>query len=65
MTPRQIKLRRMELGLETSELARALHLTERELVQIEAGENRFYETAAFEDAFAELEERVFGTYAGA
>lgn len=65
MTPNQIKLRRLELGLSTSELAAALEITENELRLIEAGESNIYATASFEEAFAQLEEREFLTFVGA
>lgn len=65
MKPNQIKVRRMELGLTVAELAAALQLTENELLMIEAGDTAFCESDAFEDTFAEFEERVFYTFAGA
>jgi transcriptional regulator with XRE-family HTH domain len=65
MTPNQIKLRRLELGLTVAELANALQITENELLQIETGKSALYESKAFEEAFECLEEIAFGTYAGA
>lgn len=65
MTPNQIKLRRLELGLTIGELAAALEITEIELRQIESGQSSVYTTAAFEEAFAQLEEREFLTFVGA
>lgn len=65
MTPNQIKLRRMELGLSVAELAAVLEITENELLEIEAGNSPYCETRAFEDAFAFLEECVDATFVGA
>lgn len=55
----------MELGLTVAELAAALQLTENELLRVESGDTAICETDAFDDAFAEFEERVFATFAGA
>ena len=65
MTPNQIKLRRLELGLTVSELATCLQITTNELLKIESGESKAYADRAFEEAFERLEEVVFGTFAGA
>jgi predicted transcriptional regulator len=65
MTPSQMKCRRLELGLTEDELAFALNITEEEVRRIEAGESDFCYCARFEDAFATLEERVFGLLVGA
>jgi transcriptional regulator with XRE-family HTH domain len=65
MTPNQIKVRRLELGMTVAELARELDITERELTQIENGQNTWFVTQAFEKAFERLEERAFATYMGA
>ena len=64
MTPTQITSRRLELGLSVGELAAILHLTERELLQIERGQCGQAVFEAIEDAFGMLEERLFATYAG-
>ena len=65
MTPNQIKCRRLELGLTVGELAGVLNVTENELTAIESGASQLYMSKAFEEAFAVLEERVFGTFCGA
>ena len=65
MTPNQIRCRRLELGLTVSELAGVLNVTENELTSIENGTSQLYMSEAFEEAFAILEERVFGTFCGA
>lgn len=65
MTPRQIKLRRLELGLSVAELAAELQVTEKELTAIEEGVSTLYETKAFEEAFERLEERAYATCVGA
>ncbi|MFZ2493236.1 MAG: helix-turn-helix domain-containing protein [Thermoanaerobaculia bacterium] len=65
MTPNQIKLRRLELGLSLSELAAALEITETELQLIESGQSDLYTNAGMEEAFALLEEREFLTFVGA
>ena len=65
MTPAQIKLRRLELGLTVAEFAYVLNLTPGELEQIESGACRSYMDQPFEEAFALLEERLFASYAGA
>ena len=65
MTPGQIYRRRVELGLSVAELAEILMVTERELEAVEAGQSHMCTTAAFEEAFAILEERAFATFVGA
>ena len=65
MTPGQIRRRRVELGLSVAELAEILMITERELEAVEAGQSYMCTTAAFEEAFAILEERAFATFVGA
>ncbi|MGZ8868067.1 MAG: hypothetical protein ACXW2P_06960 [Thermoanaerobaculia bacterium] len=65
MTPAQIRLRRLELGLTVAEFAYVLNLTPRELEQIECGGCRSYMDQPFEEAFALIEERLFASYAGA
>jgi transcriptional regulator with XRE-family HTH domain len=65
MTPNQIKVRRLELGLTVEEFASCLQITENELRRIESGESRIFESEAFEEAFSCLEEIAFATYAGA
>ena len=65
MNPTQIRRRRLELGLTVGELAMILNVTESELSAIENGSSELYMSAAFEEAFAILEERVFGTFCGA
>ena len=65
MTPTQIRARRVELGLTVAELASVLNVTENELSAIESNSSQLYMSEAFEEAFEVLEERVFGTFAGA
>lgn len=65
MTPNQVTCRRLELGLTVEELAFALNIEESELRRVEAGESAFCCSAAFEEAFDVLEERVFGLLVGA
>jgi transcriptional regulator with XRE-family HTH domain len=65
MTPNQVKCRRLELGLTLPELAFALNVDEAELRRIEAGESSGCCSEEFEEAFALLEERVFGLLVGA
>jgi predicted transcriptional regulator len=65
MKPHEIKRRRLELGLTVAELAETLQVTQRELLLIESGDSRLYESAAFEEAFEVLEESVARTYHGA
>jgi len=65
MTPSQITRRRRELGLTLDEMAFALNMTENELRCIEEGLSERCRCAEFEEAFATLEERVFGLYVGA
>lgn len=65
MTPSQMKLRRLELGLTENELAFALNITEEEVRRIEAGQSDFCYCAQFQEAFDALEERVFGLLVGA
>jgi predicted transcriptional regulator len=65
MTPNQIKCRRLELGLTVDEFAFALNISEDEMLRIEAGESDYCRCEAFEEAFAVLEERVFGLMVGA
>ena len=64
MTPRDITLRRLEIGLTCDELAFALHIQPAEMRKIEAGESEHYLTEEFQEAFAALEERVFGLMVG-
>jgi predicted transcriptional regulator len=65
MTPNQIRLRRLELGLTVEELAWALDISNDEMERIEAGLSEYCRCAEFEEAFAELEQRVFGLFVGA
>jgi transcriptional regulator with XRE-family HTH domain len=64
MTPNQVKSRRLELGLTIPELAFALNVDEMELRRIETGESAGCCSPDFEEAFALLEERVFGLLIG-
>ena len=63
MTPKQVRVRRVELELTVDELAFALGIDAKELQKIESGESNV--TKPFEDAFDRFEECVFGTFAGA
>ena len=65
MTPAEIVTRRMELELTVSELAFALNIAPDELRRIEAGQSNAHLTPEFNEAFAALEERVFGLMVGA
>lgn len=65
MKPHEVQSRRIELGLTVSELGYALNIDPDDLRRIEAGESDLCRCAAFEEAFAEFEERIFGTFAGA
>jgi len=65
MTPNQLKLRRLELGLTEDEMAFALNITVDEVRRIEAGQSDFCYCAQFQDAVDALEERVFGLLVGA
>jgi predicted transcriptional regulator len=65
MTPNQIRCRRVELGLTIEELALALGISADEMRRIEAGESDYCLCAAFEEAFAVLEQRAFGIFVGA
>lgn len=65
MTPEQVRMRRIELGLTIEELAWALDMDETDLRRIESGDNALSRSRLFEDAFDRFEERVFGTFVGA
>ena len=65
MNAHEVKSRRLELGLTVRELAFAINIQEEELIRVEAGQSDLCRRRAFEDAFDEFEERVFGTFAGA
>jgi transcriptional regulator with XRE-family HTH domain len=65
MTPYELKMRRLELGLTLEEMAFALNVTEAELRRIESGESRAHETPAFGEALDRLEECLLGTFVGA
>jgi predicted transcriptional regulator len=65
MKPKEVQSRRLELGLTVSELGYALNVDPDELLRIEAGQSDLCRCAAFEEAFDEFEERIFGTFAGA
>ncbi len=65
MKPNQVLSRRLQLGLTVSELGYALNMDPDEILRIEAGESELCRCAAFDEAFDEFEERIFGTFAGA
>ncbi len=65
MTPNQVKIRRLELGLTVDELAFALDLPVSELRLVESGDSDLCRQKRFEEAFDLFEERVFGTFVGA
>jgi transcriptional regulator with XRE-family HTH domain len=55
MTPKEIRSRRLALGISVDELARELRLPTDEVREIEGGERAVMHRALFEQTFARLE----------
>jgi|GEM_PF-5604898 len=57
MTPKEVRLRRLLLGLGVDELARELRLSPSVLQEIERGDRPITEPALFEQTFARMERK--------
>ena len=63
MTPKEIRSRRLALGLSVDEFAREVRLRGSEVREIEAGERAAPGSMVFEETFARLEEARRGSNA--